>query len=229
MAARSHDQDATTRPSAESLALAEAFVDEDDVTAAARARATELGLAPVSPGTGAALRLLAALVDARHVVEVGTGTGVAGLWLLAGMRPDGVLTTVDLEGEHHRLARESFAAVGATGGRVRLITGRALEVLPRLADGSYDIVLLDGDPAEQDACLDEAVRLLRPGGLLAVHHAFWHDLVADPAQRDAATVAVRALGRRVAAEPRLTAALLPVGDGLLVAARRPDPEEPAAG
>lgn len=77
--------------------------------------------------------------------------------------------------------------------KVRLISGRALDVLPRLTDGGYDLVLIDGDKTEYDACLDEALRLLRPGGVVAVDNALWHDRVADPAQRDPDTVAIRLL------------------------------------
>ena len=82
---------------------------EDDVLTAARARAEEVGVVPIGSGGGAALRFLASVLDARAVVEVGTGTGVSGLWLLRGMRSDGVLTTVDIEAEHQRLARQTFS------------------------------------------------------------------------------------------------------------------------
>ena len=81
---------------------------EDEILAAARSRAEEVGVTPIGSGAGAALRFLASVLDARAVVEIGTGTGVSGLWLLRGMRSDGVLTTVDIEAEHQRLARESF-------------------------------------------------------------------------------------------------------------------------
>lgn len=167
------------------------------------------------------LRLLAATLDARAVVEIGTGAGVSGVWLLRGMRPDGVLTTVDVEPEHHRMARETFADAGFAANRTRVITGRALEVLPRLSDSVYDLVFCDADKNEYAAYLAAAVRLLRPGGLVAFDNALWHDRVADPAQRDAETVAIRQLGKEVRDDPRLVPALLPVGDGLLVAVKRP--------
>ncbi|WP_448074057.1 O-methyltransferase [Georgenia yuyongxinii] len=203
-----------------SWAYTEEFVPEDDPTAEARLRAEELGVVPVPAGTGAALRVLAAACRAHSVAEVGTGTGVSALWLLGGMAPDGVLTTIDVEPEHQRAARQAFTAAGIKPARTRLIAGRALDVLPRLADRAYDLVLVDGDPTEAADDVDQAVRLLRPGGILAVNAALWRDRVADPARRDDTTVAVRELGRRVRADERLVSALLPCGDGLLVAVRR---------
>ncbi|WP_345215414.1 O-methyltransferase [Georgenia halophila] len=205
---------------AQSWAYTEEFVTEDDATAEARARAEELGVTPVTPGVGAALRVVASAAHARAVAEVGTGTGVSGLWLLGGMAPDGVLTTIDVEPEHHRAAREGFAAAGLKPARARLIGGRGNDVLPRLADGVYDMVLLDGDPSEAVDEVSQAIRLLRQGGVLAVNAALWHDRVADPARRDDATVAVRELGKQIRDDDRMVSALLPSGDGLLLAVRR---------
>lgn len=187
---------------------------------AARQRAAEVGAVPVGPGGGAVLRLLAACVDARAVVEVGTGCGVSGLYLLRGMATDGVLTSVDLEAEHQRLARQTFTEAGMPANRARLISGRALDVLPRLTDGGYDLVFCDAEKTEYPDYLPEALRLLRRGGVVAFDNALWHDRVADAAARDEATVAVRELGRLVREHPALVPALLPVGDGLLAAVKR---------
>lgn len=157
------------------------------------------------------------MLAARAVVEIGTGTGVSGVWLLRGMAPDGVLTSVDNEAEHQRLARETFTEAGVPAQRARLIGGTALEVLPRLTDGHYDIVFCDGDKQEYAAYLDEALRLLRPGGVVAFDNALWHDRVADPSQRDPETLAVRELGRDLLEREDVVPLLLPVGDGLLLA------------
>lgn len=202
----------------------EEFVAEDEVLAAARARAEEVGVTPLGAGAGSALSFLAAVLEARSVVEVGTGTGVSGVWLLRGMRLDGVLTTVDVEAEHQRLAKQSFADAGFASGRARTIAGAALDVLPRLTDGHYDLVFCDGDKREYGAYLDEALRLLRPGGVVAFDNALWHDKVSDPSQRDEQTVAIRELGERVAEDEGLLPVLLPVGDGLLVAKKLWHPE-----
>lgn len=196
---------------------ADEFIAEDEVLADARARAEEVGIVPIGAGVGATLSFLVGVLEARAVVEVGTGTGVSGVWLLRGMRPEGVLTTVDVETEHQRLAKQSFADAGFPSNRARTIAGAALDVLPRLTDGHYDLVFCDGDKREYDAYLDEALRLLRPGGVVAFDNALWHDRVADPSQRDEETVAIRDLGLRIAEDESLLPVLLPVGDGLLLA------------
>ncbi|WP_257424063.1 O-methyltransferase [Nocardioides carbamazepini] len=215
---------APTPINATSWTFADTYVTEDEVLVAARTRAEEVGVVPIGAGTGATLRFIAAALEARAVVEIGTGTGVSGVWLLRGMRPDGVLTTVDVEAEHQRLAKESFKEAGVPPQRVRTIAGSALDVLPRLTDGHYDIVFADGDKREYAAYLAEALRLLRPGGVVAFDNALWHDRVADPAQRDDETVAIRDLVQQVAATDGLVPALLPVGDGLLVAKKEWVPE-----
>jgi predicted O-methyltransferase YrrM len=204
---------------ANSLAYAESFLAEDDVLIAARGRADELGCVPIGPAGGAALRLLAAAIGARAVVEVGTGAGVSGLWLLRGMRADGVLTTVDVEVEHQRAAREAFSDAGIATSRYRIINGSAAEVLPRLTDGAYDLVFVDADKSSYPTYHEQAVRLLRPGGIVAFDNTLWHDRVADPTARDADTVTIRETGKAVRDDPRLVSALLPVGDGLLAAVK----------
>ncbi|HEY6934697.1 MAG TPA: O-methyltransferase [Marmoricola sp.] len=213
-----------TPPKPATWTYSEEFVVEDDILANARTRAEEVGVVPIGPGGGAALRFLASVLEARAVVEIGTGTGVSGLWMLRGMRADGVLTSVDIEAEHQRLARQTFSEAGVPAQRARLIPGSALEVLPRLTDGHYDLVFCDGDKQEYPDYLTEALRLLRPGGVVAFDNALWHDKVADPAQRDPETVAVRELGAVVRADENLVPVLLPVGDGLLVAKKVWTPE-----
>jgi predicted O-methyltransferase YrrM len=187
----------------------------------ARVRAEDIGTGAIGQGGGAALRFLAAMLDARSVVEVGTGTGVSGIWLLRGMHPDGVLTSVDSEPEHHRLARQAFTEAGVPANRARLITGRALEVLPRLTDGAYDLVFATGDPNSYADYLREARRLLRDGGVVAFDEALVGGQVPDASRRDPDTVAARELGRELLEDAGFAAVLLPVGGGLLCATKRP--------
>ena len=188
---------------------------------AARRQAAEVGGAvPVGPATGAALRFIAAAIGARSVVEIGTGCGTSGIWLLRGMRTGGVLTSVDIEPEHQRLARKAFVDAGFASSRYRLISGRALEVLPRLADGAYDLVFCDADKQEYPDYLVAAVRLLRPGGVVAFDNALAGGRLADPGRDDPSTLAIRDLAEQVRQDDRLVPVLLPVGDGLLAAVKR---------
>lgn len=203
-----------------SWAYAEDFAVEDEVLASARRRGEELGCTPVSASVGATLRSLAAATAARAVVEIGTGAGVSGLWLLGGMPADGVLTTIDVDAEHQRAAREAYGAAGVPHQRTRVIQGRALDVLDRMTDGAYDLALVDGEKAEYPEYVAQATRLLRDGGVLVVDNMLWHDKVADPAARDDVTRTLRDLGKQLRDDPAFTTTLLPVGDGLLVAVKR---------
>jgi len=154
-----------TTPSNElgDAAYVEGYLSDDETLVAARGRAAEFGCTPLSAAAGAALRFLAATLQARAVVEIGTGAGVSGLHLLRGMAPDGVLTSIDIEPEYHRAARKAFLEAGFPPGRTRLIMGRALDVLPRLTHGGYDLVFVDSARLEYPSYYEKGVALLRPG------------------------------------------------------------------
>jgi predicted O-methyltransferase YrrM len=196
----------------------ESYLGEDDVLVSARADAARSGCVPVGPDAGAALRFLAATISARAVVEIGTGTGVSGLWLLRGMAPDGTLTSIDIDPEHQRVARGVFLAAGYGPPHLRLINGMGLEVLPRLTDAVYDLVFVDAGPADYPRYLEEAVRLLRDGGIVVFAGALGAAM-ADPDASDAGTAGLRDVGREVREDERLVPVLLPLGDGLLAAVK----------
>lgn len=204
---------------AQSWEYCEQYPVEPETIAAAREVALELGAQPVSVGTGALLRVLAAAKDARAVVEIGTGAGVGSLWLLEGMNPDGVLTSIDPEAEFQRAARTAIRNAGVASHRSRFINDRALDVLPRLAQEAYDMVVIDGPAGEVPRYLDHAARLLRRGSLLVVVNALWNGNVADPTKRDPNTVIMREMTRALLESEQFTCALLPVGEGVEVAVR----------
>ncbi|MEU4292149.1 O-methyltransferase [Kribbella sp. NPDC026596] len=203
-----------------SWAYAEDYTGEGEVVTGARASAAESGVVPIGPGSSAALSMLAAGVGAKAVVEIGTGTGVSGLALLRGMRTDGTLTTVDIDAENQRLARKTFLDAGVPSNRFRLIAGAGLDVVTRLTDGHYDLVFCDADRRENTAYLHEALRLLRPGGVVVFAGILSGGRVADPAIRDPDTTALRDLIRAVRDDDDLVSALLPTSEGLLTAAKR---------
>ncbi len=206
-------------PKPATWAYAEDFRPETEIATEARARGVELDARPLGRGTASLLTLMARAIGARAVVEIGTGAGASSLALFAGMQPDGILTSVDIEPEHQHAARRALLATGIKPQRFRLIAGAALHVLPRLRDGAYDLVYIDADKLEYPDYVVQALRLLRHGGLLILDNALWHDAVADPAQTDDQTEAIRAALTLVADDDDLVSALLPVGDGLLAAVK----------
>jgi predicted O-methyltransferase YrrM len=216
---RTPGQSATTSRADSLSAHAEGSISEDAVLLAARDRAADIGAGAVTPAVGALLSLLTKLSGGKAVVEVGTGAGVSSLWLLSGMSGDGVLTTIDIEPEHQRLAKQTFVSGGIGPSRTRLIIGRAQEVLTRLADESYDLVFIDGEPADQPQFVAEGIRLLRSGGVIVVHRAALGGRAGDAGANDPEVTAVREAARAIAEDELLTPVLVPLGDGLLVAVR----------
>lgn len=201
-------------------AFADAFVPEDETIEAARDAAHQFGIEPVSPAIGAAIALAAAGVPSGGaMIEIGTGTGVSGLWLLTGAR-DAQLTTIDEDLDHHQVARSMFQAAGHAARRTRLITGRAADVLPRMNEQAYDLVFIDADWQSVQDHLDTALRLVRPNGSVLVAHVLQQGKVANPVKRDQVTVAYRQLLKGVRERTDLLAGVSIVGDGLLHVVRR---------
>ncbi|WP_194411233.1 O-methyltransferase [Microbacterium cremeum] len=194
------------------------FVDEatsePEHIARARAHALELGATPISAAIGAQCAVLAAASQALNIVEIGTGAGVSGLWLLHGS-PRATLTTIDKEPEHLGAARQAFAEARIPAARARFITGRAADVLPRMNEASYDIVLVDADPEGVIEYVEHGLRLVRSGGTVLVPRVLAGGAVADPVRRDPVTTAYRSLIQETQASPAVIGALSITGEGLL--------------
>ncbi|GAA4909362.1 putative O-methyltransferase YrrM [Actinomycetospora succinea] len=199
---------------------AEAFLVEDELLAGLRARSAEAGVVAVSPATAAALTFLAASTRARAVVEIGTGLGIGTVALLRGMPADGLLTSIDPDGERQGRARAACAEAGFPPGRVRMIKGTSRQVLPKLSDAGYDLVVVDGVTTEMPRDLEASLRLLRPGGVVVVDDVLWAGRLADPVRREAVAGALRETVRVVREDERLVPLVLPIADGLLCAALR---------
>ncbi|GAA2969976.1 putative O-methyltransferase YrrM [Microbacterium terrae] len=191
----------------------EATVEPEHISRA-RAHALELGAAPISATIGAQCAVLAAASQALNIVEIGTGAGVSGLWLLHGA-PRATLTTIDKEPEHLGAARQAFAEAKIPPARARFITGRAADVLPRMNEASYDIVLVDADPEGVIEYVEHGLRLVRSGGTVLVPRVMAGGAVADPVKRDAVTTAYRSLIQETQGSPAVIGALSIVGEGLL--------------
>ena len=200
--------------------FAEGFINEDFFKSQARARGVELGTTDTTPGSGAFLRYLAFTVKAQAVVEVGTGSGVGSLWLLDGMLESGTLTSIDDEMEHTQIAKLAFADAEISPTRYRLITNSVLDVISKLTDRAYDLVVVRHDPQDLAFVISESHRILRSGGAMVIDSFFGGSKVNDPAQRDPKTVALRDAGKIIKNDTEhWVSTLLPTGDGLLVATK----------
>jgi len=197
----------------------EDFHQEPEIIARARARADELGIESITPSVGAHLALLVSVSNAKAVVEVGTGAGVSGLWLLSG-NPHVVLASIEPEGEFQNQAKLAFNQAEIPASRLRLINGKSVEVLANLADEAYDLVFLDGDRETLGEQIDQSLRLLRPGGVLAIAHALWRDRVPDLVLRDDNTLTFRTILQTISNIDQFISVLSPAGDGLLLASKR---------
>ncbi|MEG8037387.1 class I SAM-dependent methyltransferase [Sphingomonas sp. LR61] len=186
--------------------FAEDIVSESEAIARAREHSLELGVEAISPAIGAQIGVIAAASRATSIIEIGTGLGVSGLYLLGGA-PDATLTTIDIEVDHQQFARDAYISAGTAPARIRLIPGRANQVLPRMNEASYDVVLVDADPEHVIEYVEHGLRLARLGGTVLVPHALWRGRVADPVKRDRATTDFRLLLTEVSTSGAVRSAL----------------------
>ncbi|MFB2556600.1 O-methyltransferase [Herbiconiux liangxiaofengii] len=194
--------------------LADDIVVESPQIVAARTHAAEVGVESIAPAIGSQLAVIAAATRARSIVEIGTGLGVSALWMLKGA-PEATITSIDTELEHQQVARAALLDAKVPANRIRLITGTAKDVLPRLNESSYDLVLVDADPSSVIEYVEHGLRLVRQGGTVLVPHALWKDKVADPAQRGETVGDFRSLISELSGSEAVLVALSPAGDGLL--------------
>ena len=173
----------------------------------------------IAPEQGAFMTLLAQLVDARFAVEVGTFTGYSSICLARGLAPGGRLLCCDVSEEWTAIARQHWAMAGVED-RIELRIGPAADTLRALPhDPPIDIAFIDADKTGYRTYYDEIVDRLRPGGLVLIDNVLWSGRVVDAADTSDDTVALRAINDHVAADPRVSAVLLPIADGLTVARR----------
>ncbi|ROR35014.1 class I SAM-dependent methyltransferase [Inmirania thermothiophila] len=177
----------------------------------------------IAPEQGALLALLARLLGARRTIEVGVFTGYSSLWVALALPADGCLVACDVSERYTAVARRYWAEAGVAE-RVDLRLGPALQTLEAMLAagkaGRYDLAFIDADKPGYPAYYERCLALLRPGGLVAVDNVLWGGGVADPAQDDADTVALRAFNAHVAADERVDAVMVPVGDGMTLARKR---------
>ncbi len=189
---------------------------EDDVLVAVRARHETQGLPPIqiSAEEGQLIAVLLRAIAAQRVLEVGTLGGYSGVWIARAVGADGRLITIESKRAHARVARQAFRDAEVTD-RVELIVGDARDVLPTL-EPAFDAVFLDADKESLPAYFAHAMRLLRVGGLLLCDNTFYHGRVLEERDRAADVEGMRAYNELAARDPRLSTAIVPVRDGLMI-------------
>jgi len=198
---------------------------EPPLLAELRAETAKMPMAmmQISPEQGQFMALLAELIGARKAIEVGTFTGYSALCVAGALPPDGKLIACDISEEFTSVARRYWAKSGI-GDRIELRLAPALDTLKSLLKdggaGSFDFAFIDADKTQYDAYYEAILKLLRPGGLIAIDNVLWSGAVADGRKRDADTVALRALNEKLKTDKRVTLSMLPIGDGLTLARKR---------
>ena len=219
--------------SSKSIGLSPALLDDvmarglREAPALVRLREATAGMAmagmQISPEQGALMALLVELLEVRRYLEVGVFTGYSSLAVALAMAEGGEVTALDRDGETAAVARRHWDAAGV-GNRIDLRLGEAAESLDALlAEGraaSYDMAFIDAEKTAYDLYYERALALVRPGGLVALDNMFQSGRVAEPEPASAASRVVDALNAKIHDDARVSMALLPVGDGLMLCRRR---------
>jgi predicted O-methyltransferase YrrM len=189
------------------------LVGDDPALIAAVQASNAAGLPPiaVSVQQGKFLCLLAGAMQARRILEIGTLGGCSSIWLARGAGPQGRVVTLEYEPKHAEVARANFQRAGIAD-RVEVIVGAALDTLPTLAGGPFDLVFIDADKENYAAYLQWAVRLARPGSVIVVDNVIRDGQILAPDSDDAKVQATRQTLQLMGEHPRLdTAAIQTVG------------------
>jgi caffeoyl-CoA O-methyltransferase len=170
---------------------------------------------------GTFLGILVAAIGARHVVEVGTFTGMSALCMARALPPDGRLLALDVSDEYAAVARRYFEKAGVAQ-RIELRIGPALDALRSLPrEVQFDLAFLDADKENYANYYEEILPRLRPNGLICVDNVLWGGLVIQPSADDPSTRAIRAFNDRLAHDPRVQTVMIALSDGLSIARKLP--------
>jgi O-methyltransferase len=177
----------------------------------------------IAPEQGPLLAMLVRLLGAKNCLEIGTFTGYSSLWVASALPPDGKLICCDVSEEYTALARKYWALTGLAA-RIDLRLGPAIDTLNSLLAsgwaGLMDFAFIDADKTNYGAYYEACLKLLRPGGIIAIDNTLWDGKVADPQVNDPDTIAIRELNEKLHADTRVSLSLLPLADGLTLALKR---------
>ena len=177
----------------------------------------------ISPEQGQFMAFLVKSIDARRALELGTFTGYSSLCVALALPADGRLTCCDNSREWTDVARRYWDEAGVAD-KIELRLGEALDSLDAMiaadGEGSFDFAFIDAEKSEYEAYFGRILKLLRPGGLIAVDNVLWGGAVVDAADTSADTEHIRAFNAARLGDPRIDLSLVPIGDGLTLARKR---------
>ena len=183
-----------------------------------------MAMMQIGPEQGQFMALLVRLIGAKNIVEVGTFTGYSSLAMALALGKDAHITCFDISEEYTAIARKYWAKAGVAD-RMELKLGPAAELLQAMLDkgarGKIDFAFIDADKTNYETYYDLVLQMLRPGGLIAIDNVLWGGDVADPRKKDEDTEAIRRINKKVHADERVDVSLVPIGDGLTLARKRP--------
>ena len=177
----------------------------------------------IAPEQGQLLILLMELIGAKRTIEVGTFTGYSAMCVAKAMGPEGRVVALDISKEFTDLARAAWDKAGVTD-RIDLRIAPALDSLKAMVGageaGRFDFAFIDADKENYDGYYEHCLMLLRPGGLIGIDNVLWSGRVIEAEDTSAATEALRALNKKIAADERVTLSMVPIGDGLTLVRKR---------
>lgn len=200
---------------------ADGFVTESEEVALVHRATLEHGIDPLSPSLGATIAQIARAINAESIIEVGTGVGLLTMQLIEAC-PEALITSIDNELDYHLTLKEMMPDLEIDPAKLRLITEKAEDVLPKMNESSYDLVVIDSPAKSASACYDGAVTVCRPGGSILVTRILSGGKTANPADRSDEVVLHRTLLKVIEQDDRVAHAIIPVGEGLAWVVVHPD-------
>lgn len=201
--------------------IAERTIREDSLLAELKkaAIAADIPQIWIAPEQAALMRILLQVAGAKRVVEVGTLAGYSAIAMARALPSDGRVKTIEISEKHAEFAR-SWIAKSDVAGKVDVVVGAGMDILPTLADNSADAVFLDANKTSYPDYLAESIRIVRRDGLIMVDNALAFGQLFDPSPTDPEVPAVKAFNEIIASDARLESVIVPIGDGLWVCVNR---------
>lgn len=200
-------------------------VHETDLQRQLRAETAQhpMGQMQIAPEQGQFMAWLIRLMGARKALEVGVFTGYSALTVALALPPDGQLIACDVSEEFTAIARRYWQQAGVAA-KIDLRLAPAAETLQHLIDTgegeSFDFAFIDADKSSYTTYYEQALQLIRPGGVIAIDNVLWSGRVAEPEQQDNRTIQIRAFNQHVFQDQRVHLSLVPIADGLTLVLKK---------